>query len=132
MATITEDYVSFEVAKLLRDKGFNEPCYGCYFAISDFPRFFVGTKHCIWNKHKDNAYYSAPTLQMAMKWLVREHRLYVNVAPSVKDCHWTEKWHSYVEELNKRYPSGGFIGTFNSHEQACEEAIKYCLKHLIK
>ena len=27
---ITEDYVSFEVAKLLRDKGFNEPCRGVY------------------------------------------------------------------------------------------------------
>lgn len=27
---IKERYVNFEVAKLLRDKGFNEPCRGVY------------------------------------------------------------------------------------------------------
>lgn len=27
---ITEDYVSFEVAKLLKDKGFDSPCMGRY------------------------------------------------------------------------------------------------------
>jgi len=27
MATITEDYVSFEIAKLLKEKGFDEHCF---------------------------------------------------------------------------------------------------------
>lgn len=27
---IAEDYVSFEVAKLLKEKGFNEPCRAIY------------------------------------------------------------------------------------------------------
>ena len=27
---ITENYVSFEIAKLLKEKGFNEPCLMCY------------------------------------------------------------------------------------------------------
>ena len=27
---ITEDYVSFETAKLLKEKGFNEKCKYCY------------------------------------------------------------------------------------------------------
>ena len=27
---ITEDYVSFEVAKMLKEKGFNEPCHATY------------------------------------------------------------------------------------------------------
>jgi len=40
--------------------------------------------------------------------------------------------YSYDENLEKRYPFGRFIGTFNSHEQACEAAIKYCLQNLIK
>ena len=100
MATITEDYCSKEIYRLLIEKGFDEEGY---------------TQPSI-------------TLQMAMKWLVREHRLYVNVAPSVEGYYWTEKWHSYVEELNKRHPFGTFIGTFNSYEKACEAAIKYCLE----
>ena len=66
-----------------------------------------------------------------MKWLLREYKLYVNVCPSVEYYYWTEKWHSYVEDLNKRYPFGRFIGTFDSLEEACEASIKYCLKNLI-
>ena len=32
---ITEDYVSFETAKLLKEKGFNESCYTYYDDIDD-------------------------------------------------------------------------------------------------
>ena len=28
--TITEDFVSFEIAKLLKEKGFDEPCRSLY------------------------------------------------------------------------------------------------------
>ena len=72
-----------------------------------------------------------PTLQMAMKWLREVHKIYVNVCPSVEGYYWTEKWHSYVENLEKRYPFGRFIGTFNSYEEASEAAIRYCLENLI-
>ena len=144
MATIEENYVSFETAELLKENGFNEETEYVFsnngellrlsqFGIKDLTNADCNDYHT-WKLPIEGiaSIISAPTLQMAMKWLVRKHRLYVNVAPSVEDCHWTERWHSYVEELNKRYPFGRFIGTFNSHEQACEEAIKYCLKHLIK
>ena len=128
MATITEDYISFETAKLLKEKGFKTPVetgyYGdgriCHNLILDFMDY----------NHEDG-YYSRPTIQMAMKWLLREYRLYVNVVPSVEGYYWTEKWHSYVEDLNKRYPYGKFIGTFNSPEEAYEAAIKYTLENLI-
>ena len=113
---ITEDYVSFEIAKLLKEKGFNE------LTTKSYP-YFEG---------KDYKYdISCPTLQMAMKWLVQKYRLYVNVVPSVEGYYWTEKWHSYIEDLNKRYPFGRFISTLNSREEACEAAIKYCLENLI-
>jgi hypothetical protein len=32
---ITEDYVSFEVAKLLKEKGFNEPCIATYNLVTE-------------------------------------------------------------------------------------------------
>ena len=34
MATITEDYCDFETAKLLKEKGFNEPCLKEYYISS--------------------------------------------------------------------------------------------------
>lgn len=119
---ITEDYVSFEIAKLLKEKGFTE------YTFSDYSEDgIVGFNEVETRVAKG---YQRPTLQMAMKWLREVHKLYVNVCPSVEGDYWAEKWHSYVENLEKRYPFGKFIGTFNSHEQACEEAIKYCLENL--
>ena len=126
MATITEDYVSFETAKLLKEKGFNEPTICVYHKDGTFEQVTL----IAWND-KFITPISAPTLQMVMKWLVQEYRLYVNVVPSVVDFYWTKKWDSYVEDLNKRYPLGKFISTFNSLEEAAEAAIKYCLENLI-
>ena len=116
---IEEDYVSFEIAKLLRKKGFNEYCYKSYDTngelCSNFPQ------NCV----------LAPTFQMVMKWLLLEYKFYVNVVPSVERYYWTGKWHSYVESLKKRYPFEKFIATVESPEEACEAAIKYCLENLI-
>lgn len=131
MATFEEDYISPEIARLLKEKGFDAKCDKCYAYFADDDIRFLKLKYPKSAQLLIENRYPCITLQMAMKWLVREHRLYVNVTPSVEDCHWTEKWHSYVEELNKRYPFGRFIGTFNSHEQACEAAIKYCLERII-
>ena len=140
MAKITEDYVSLNTAKLLKEKGFNEEAEYVYsdggellrlshLGIKDLTNADCNDYHT-WQFPIEGvaSIISAPTLQMAMKWLVREHKLYVNVAPSVEGYYWTEKWHSYVEELSKRHPFGTFIGTFNSYEEACEAAIKYCLE----
>ena len=144
---ITEDYICFETAKLLKEKGFKQECdYATswyanqYYKNSCTGEWFEGEHQIIEDiDDKCNISYlsekgifiPAPTLQMAMKWLVQEHKLYVNVVPSVEGYYWTEKWHSYVEILNKRYPFGRFIATFNSPEEACEAAIKYCLENLI-
>ena len=127
METITEDYVSFETAKLLKEKGFDKNLQYYY----DTDGILVRCCNGEYFSNKKSNSFIAPTLQMAMKWLVQEYRFYVNVAPSVEGYYWTDKWHSYVEMLNKRYPFGKFVGTFNSPEQASEEAIKYCLKNLI-
>ena len=138
MATISEDYVSFETAKLLKEKGFD-----CRCACINHPRCGMSLiGHMINNTDlqltreyelciaKEN-FLTIPTIQMVVKWLVQKYRLYVNVVPSVEGYYWTEKWHSYVEDLNKRYPFGRFINTFNSPEEAYEATIKYCLEHLI-
>lgn len=126
--SVTEDYCSFELCKLLKEKGFDSPVQCTY------DGFGVVSER--WTKYSDNytiRRWQTPcvTHQMAMKWLREVHKLYINVCPSVEGYYWTEKWHSYVENLEKRYPFGRFIGTFNSHEQACEVAIKYCLTNLI-
>ena len=67
---ITEDYVSFETAKLLKKKGFNEDCYTCYL-IDEIQHYDYESR----NRDLIEGVISAPTLQMTMKWLREIHNI---------------------------------------------------------
>lgn len=70
---IEEAYVSFETAKLLKEKGFNEGCTS-YF-ISDNEIALISNRRDF-NNH--GVYLSAPTQQMAMRWLREIFKLYIS------------------------------------------------------
>ena len=78
---ITEDYVSFETAKLLKEKGFKESCLQKY---SMFGSFHIESFQSNWNT-EDSSDYSAPTLQTAMKWLEEVHHILV-VPDYIYEC----------------------------------------------
>ena len=61
---IKEAYCSFEVAKLLKEKGFNEPCRAVY----EEEILRINTL-CDYHNSELSSYVCAPTLQMAMNWL---------------------------------------------------------------
>ena len=126
---ITEDYVSFETAKLLKEKGFDIHGYASI-------KVFGGNTYEVngeWINVKEDTI--IPTLQMAMKWLREEHKLAISTFVTV------DGWRSYVSQI--KLDSGGFVidvidGIDNgnipncgTYEQACETAIKYCLENLI-
>ena len=81
---ITEDYVPFETAKLLKEKGFDE--YGMYFyTLKDegcegykSNRTLREFAHNSDPDLKDRAV-SCPTLQMALKWLREEKHYYIQI-----------------------------------------------------
>lgn len=123
---ITEDYVSFETAKLLRKKGFEVNCYTHY--SSDGQNVY-------YNYQTPSDGINMPTLQMAMKWLRREHGLHCSV-----DYDYVLEWYCQITNLKetvaydydemKRYHPEKDNG-FTSSEEACEAAIRYCLENLI-
>ena len=129
---ITEDYVSFEIAKLLKEKGFDWDCQYCYIDEddSDKEQLEVPTGY--------DAEIDAPTLQMAMKWL-REKGFHIFV-PLEIDYDEDErggKWYhdaAYYPEIRRvsdgkiMYDDGALYAT---PEQAYEVAIKYCLENLV-
>ena len=65
---ITEDYVSFETAKLLRERGFNGLCTAYYDCFTT-DNFHCGYEPTDFNSIdiKIRNIVAAPTLQMAMK-----------------------------------------------------------------
>jgi len=126
---ITEDYVSFETAKLLKEKGFNEYCKSVYHAGSVCSVISLGyiveeKQNSDFGKY-DNAI-SAPTLQMAMKWL----RVVYHIAIETK---WEHLWYAYIKPMTSWPFEKGYedFQESSKYEYACEAAILYCLENMI-
>lgn len=132
MAQITEDFVSFETAKLLKEKGFNADCDYLY-VDGELLRARGGK--CNWNSgetlftdYKNEC--SAPTIQMTMKWL-RERGWFICIIPLAFHCGekackfgcniWADD-NLEIDEFD--------TPAFYTYEDACEYAIKYSLEHL--
>lgn len=116
---ITEDYVSFETAKLLKEKGFDIDECEVHYDPLDHTQYDI-------------------TLQMAMKWLREVHNIHINL-----DIHWLyfantlgwmyiitkilENGVDYVEAKGDEDDKTFYL----TYEEACEAAIEYCLENLI-
>ena len=130
---ITEDYVSFETSKLLKKKGFDEPCNNRYYETHS--GFDLGLDPGYTNSHWEDWYkdmgvrnYSAPTLQMAMKWLREVHNLFIEISVDEMLRDKGYQWALYDNSTKEIMP---YSGWGNTYEQSCESAIKYCLENLI-
>ena len=133
---ITEDYVSFETAKLLKEKGFKEPIGLAYWDDGTE----IGLSNPI-EQIKQQAHHIVfkPTLQMAMKWLRKVHGVFISICngnhkadnrdtstPDIVYCFFviTDVRALYEEEKQ-------CLKEFSSYEDACEAAIRYCLENLV-
>lgn len=139
MGQITEDYVSFEVANLLKEKGFDEPTGFVYsengelMKLSDFGVRYLSNSECDDYPHWQFPFegvasiVSAPTTQMAMKWLREVHKIHVVSYP-----YGDYPCDNYQFDV---YKDGNFVVSkddgYITYEQSCEAAIKYCLERLL-
>ena len=122
MITITEDYVSFEIAKLLKERGFDRRCRAYYASAGSFSyeKYEVESSEC-----EMHNVILAPTLQMAMKWLREVHNIAI-------DTEWEHLWYAYVKPMTANPFEDDYHQCFSrKYEEAVEEAIKYCLENLI-
>lgn len=130
---VTEDYVSFETAKLLKEKGFNELTPLSY----SLP--YGNESHIPCSNDVDTDFVSRITLQMAMKWLREVHNQTIVPGISLDDrtsgtinYYIVGIW--YIPKNNGGsfcYTSPTPYNGYPSFEEACEAGIKYCLENLI-
>ncbi len=118
---ITEDFVSVETAKLLKEKGFDE-AVRCFYDI----RTEILCDDCVKTKNSYTESIAAPTLQMAIKWLREVYNLYIEMKISKNTFLW-----GFRVSLSNGSTSYSHANVFSNYEQACEAAIKYCLENLI-
>ena len=135
---ITEDYVSFEIAKLLKEKGFDIYVRSYYEKNEYRINEEFNTNEALWNWNISSFRYSAPTLQMAMKWLRETHK--IGIFPSIYSSHsinYSEKdsvKHSFgtaIISLSNYELMTDDIMPMPTYEEACEAGIRYCLENLI-
>ena len=117
---ITEDYVSFETAKLLKEKGFDQNC-ATYYLDGQVWRHYSGEVI-----PKGKQIYAAPTQAIAMKWLREVHHIFLSIQQHVDMSY---VWYAYMDGFAKGCDRESHN---NTYEQACEVAIKYCLENLIQ
>lgn len=121
-----EAYCSFEVAKLLEEKGFEQ--HKCQHSYDSKGRFK-------WSDDLDPYECSAPTHQMAMAWLREIHNKYCDIGYDI-DLDWFFQVIDLKETVENDYPETKRYHTendtgFNTYEKAVEAALKYTLENLI-
>ena len=134
---MSEDFISFELAVKLKEKGFREEClchyigedlvYNIESPIANNQLWFCHNKFDnIW--HRDNV--DAPTISQVLKWLREEYCLHISTKPypcedGVMWMYEVRKFNIYIVAVvaNKT----GFI----KEEQAALSGIEYVLDNLI-
>lgn len=121
---LSEDYCSYELSKLLKEKGFNWNCHKYDFEDWE-KRHSTITSIRPYNFNEDDKCISIPTHQMAMKWL-REKDIDVIIMPLFK----LKEGRIYCYEIHSDN-TGVRTGQFKTYEEAVEAALKYVLENLI-
>lgn len=124
---IKEAYCSFEVSKLLKEKGFDEPCCGRY-SIRSKEFHLDCTKMC---NNGGLFECAAPTHQMAMAWLREKYGIFIAINNDDLDFNW--QCYDLINRgstLDPKILSESY-GGFKHYEDAVEAALKFCIKNLI-
>lgn len=154
-----KECVSFEVAKLLREKGFDWKTEFVWYEhlpssldwrnktnqkAIDYFYFNETTEHHSYYRNCDKKpsyingdIYSAPTQQLAMRWLREVHKIDISVTPD--DGSWwikiteLESWSSVFngKVLNSDDIKFAYQGNISTKEECYEAALWYVLKNLI-
>lgn len=145
MKQITEDYVGYEIAQLLKEKGFDEKTIKCFSVDGELLDIindtYGGVKPANWNGMSDKDYgyiglrnwygsVSAPTHQMTLKWLREVYGLYINLDFGFVNNEKCAVW-SIVRCNNSCVEFLSEYTYEDTYEQAVEAALLYVLKNLI-
>lgn len=131
-------HVDFEIAKLLKEKGFDEPCYNAY--DSHAMQFSNGWLEYICDNETDIPFTKgdlrpqdtlAPIIAEVVMWLYEKHRIWIECLHRGDMGDFTYKV-SKLKNNWKTEPHYIYENGYNSPTEAYQEAIDYTLKNLIK
>ena len=132
---IKEAYCSFEVAKLLKGKGFDEPCLQMWECGPDKKYLFRLQSSCYQNITEEDSCL-APTHQMAMAWLREKYYIHIDIViegngSCIEYVYAIRDFSIIFPTRNSDSIDVNYKGRAASYEEAIEAGLKYCLENLI-
>ena len=127
---ITEDYCSYEVSKLLKEKGFDEPCFS-YYKNDKSVHWF---EYRMRNSQTLERYTMRPHYGLAMKWLREKHKIY---ADPMQQGNYDDNSIYYSYSVAQIIDGRSYIQRPMSvadkftYKEAVEAALNYSLENLI-
>lgn len=127
---VKEVYVSYETAKLLKEKGFSsDDCHTAYDEDKGF--FWYGD----YSKDRKGIV-DAPTQAMAMKWLREVHHYYIQIMLDSWACEGHMGYYVVIQKTDSDFEMmlQDVVDEvfYQTYEEAAEAAIGYILNDLIK
>lgn len=138
--------VDFEIAKLLKEKGFDEKCKQYYSqALFEgtnadwegvFPKFSVFLCSGFHFNSKENTNnlwfeYSAPNIFKVIVWLYEKYEIWISVFPYNDEELSQTLWENKIIQIKDNYNDCGDYTFYHSPIECYEAAIKYCLENLL-
>lgn len=125
-----EDFVPFDLAVKLKDKGFNIPFYFYYRTDDELLHHAHITNPLVYGDKVDDEVIIAPTISQVLKWLREEKKIHIELWVSGKR---PIKWHHTIHTLNNQGERKGWSSgeIHNTYEQAALAGVAYCLYNLI-
>jgi hypothetical protein len=117
--------VSFELAKLLKDKGFDESIDARWYYDYEYLNYKLSLKGVIkWNPKEDS--YPAPTIAEVVMWLYEKHGIWIYLVPAEDNKDVFKPFFRGKNIIDQHLTE-----FFNSPTEAYEAGIEYTLNNLI-
>ena len=139
-----KDFVTFEISKKLKEKGFREKCFAIYIPYSRTFKFneinvdkrptsyklnIEEFREC-YNYYKENNI-DAPTISQVLKWLREEKELHIEIY-MYHNCYLWEIYNTKIYDADFTQKSEKYSEIeYETYEQAALAGIEYVLDNLI-
>lgn len=135
---MSEDFVSFDLAKKLAFKGFNDPCIAYYdegfLRYNTKYSFALTAEELLISHNSEHTWVDAPIISQVLNWLRKEKKILVVAAPAFLYKEARYFWQCGIYEISllpNVMPFHKFIDNKESYESAILAGIEYVIDNLI-
>lgn len=123
-----EDFVNFEIAKKLKEKGFREKCVWHYY--DDTKDIYKSSSPQCYNYGGNTN--DAATISQVLKWLRETHNIHINIYFFRHNGNTELYWVYSVENIKEDYEYDWLFSTkHNTYEEAAMDGIEWVLDNIL-